>query len=76
MAAGADGAHSPISQFEIKSLVPLRLFGFDTSFTREGLFGGEEPLSASSMIAKNRGSSDAAHAASHRRISSTPENGP
>ena len=38
MAAGADGAHSPISQFEIKSLVPLRLFGFDTSFTNSALF--------------------------------------
>jgi len=34
----ADGAHSPISQFEIKSLVPLRLFGFDTSFTNSALF--------------------------------------
>lgn len=38
MAAGADGVHSPISQFEIKSLVPLRLFGFDTSFTNSALF--------------------------------------
>jgi F-type H+-transporting ATPase subunit a len=38
VAAGADGAHSPISQFEIKSLVPLRLFGFDTSFTNSALF--------------------------------------
>ncbi len=38
MAAGADGAHSPIAQFEIKDLVPLRLFGFDTSFTNSALF--------------------------------------
>ena len=38
MAAGADGVHSPIAQFEIKSLVPLRLFGFDTSFTNSALF--------------------------------------
>ncbi|MFN3745465.1 MAG: F0F1 ATP synthase subunit A [Hyphomicrobiaceae bacterium] len=38
MAAGADGVHSPISQFEIKSLVPMRLFGFDTSFTNSALF--------------------------------------
>ena len=38
MAAGADGVYSPISQFEIKSLVPLRLFGFDTSFTNSALF--------------------------------------
>ncbi len=35
----ADGeAHSPITQFEIKDLVPLRLFGFDTSFTNSALF--------------------------------------
>ncbi len=38
MAAGADGVHSPIAQFEIKDLVPLRLFGFDTSFTNSALF--------------------------------------
>ncbi|HWV82936.1 MAG TPA: F0F1 ATP synthase subunit A [Hyphomicrobiaceae bacterium] len=38
MAAGADGGHSPIAQFEIKNLVPLRLFGFDTSFTNSALF--------------------------------------
>jgi F-type H+-transporting ATPase subunit a len=38
VAAGADGAHSPIAQFEIKDLVPLRLFGFDTSFTNSALF--------------------------------------
>lgn len=35
----ADGeAHSPITQFVIKDLVPLRLFGFDTSFTNSALF--------------------------------------
>jgi F-type H+-transporting ATPase subunit a len=38
VAAGADGVHSPIAQFEIKDLVPLRLFGFDTSFTNSALF--------------------------------------
>ena len=38
MAAGADGGHSPISQFEIKQLLPLKLFGFDTSFTNSALF--------------------------------------
>jgi F-type H+-transporting ATPase subunit a len=38
VAAGADGGHSPIAQFEIKNLVPLRLFGFDTSFTNSALF--------------------------------------
>ena len=38
MAAGADGGHSPISQFEIKQLLSLKLFGFDTSFTNSALF--------------------------------------
>jgi len=38
VAAGAEGAHSPISQFEIKNLVSLKLFGFDTSFTNSALF--------------------------------------
>jgi F-type H+-transporting ATPase subunit a len=38
VAAGADGVYSPIAQFEIKSLVPLRLFGFDTSFTNSALY--------------------------------------
>lgn len=38
MAADAHGGHSPIAQFEIKNLVPLRLFGFDTSFTNSALF--------------------------------------
>lgn len=37
MAAGADG-HGPMSQFEIKRLVPLDLFGYDTSFTNSSLF--------------------------------------
>jgi len=38
VAAGADGVHSPIAQFAIKDLVPLRLFGFDASFTNSALF--------------------------------------
>jgi F-type H+-transporting ATPase subunit a len=38
VAAGADGGHSPISQFEIKQLLSLKLFGFDTSFTNSALF--------------------------------------
>jgi F-type H+-transporting ATPase subunit a len=38
VAAGADGGHSPISQFEIKQLLSMKLFGFDTSFTNSALF--------------------------------------
>ncbi len=38
MAAGADGGHSPITQFELKTLVPLKIFGVDASFTNSSLF--------------------------------------
>ena len=38
MAAGADGGHSPIAQFELKTLVPLKIFGVDASFTNSSLF--------------------------------------
>ena len=38
MAAGADGGHSPIAQFELKSLVALKPFGIDASFTNSSLF--------------------------------------
>ena len=38
MAAGADGGHSPIAQFELKTLVPIKLFGFDASFTNSSAF--------------------------------------
>lgn len=38
MAAGADGGHSPIAQFELKTLVPLKVMGIDASFTNSGLF--------------------------------------
>jgi F-type H+-transporting ATPase subunit a len=38
VAAGADGGHSPIAQFELKTLVPLKIFGVDASFTNSSLF--------------------------------------
>jgi F-type H+-transporting ATPase subunit a len=38
VAAGADGGHSPIAQFELKTLVPLKIFGIDASFTNSSLF--------------------------------------
>ena len=38
MAAGADGGHSPIAQFELKTLVPLKIFGIDASFTNSSFF--------------------------------------
>ena len=38
MAAGADGGHSPIAQFELKTLVPLKIFGVDASFTNSSMF--------------------------------------
>lgn len=38
MAAGADGGHSPIAQFELKTLMPLKIFGIDASFTNSSLF--------------------------------------
>ncbi len=38
MAAGADGGHSPIAQFELKTLVPLKIFGVDASFTNSSLY--------------------------------------
>lgn len=37
MAAGSEG-HSPIHQFEINQLIPLKLFGFDASFTNSSLY--------------------------------------
>ena len=38
-AAGADGAHhSPMTQFEIKRIVPIDLFGIDVSFTNASLY--------------------------------------
>ncbi len=37
--AWAEGAaHSPIHQFEINNLIPLKLFGFDASFTNASLY--------------------------------------
>ena len=38
MAAGADGGHSPIAQFELKTLIPLKIFGVDASFTNSSLY--------------------------------------
>jgi len=38
VAAGADGGHGPISQFELKTLVPIKLFGVDASFTNSSAF--------------------------------------
>ena len=38
MAAGADGAHGPMHQFEITRLFKLDLFGLDASFTNSSLF--------------------------------------
>ena len=54
----ADGAaHSPIAQFEIKDLVPLRLFGFDTSFTNSALFMARLGLISAFLILWMRGRS-------------------
>lgn len=36
--AAAGEAHSPIEQFEIKELIPLKLFGVDVSFTNSSLY--------------------------------------
>lgn len=38
MAAGADGGHNPMSQFEINRYVKLELFGVDASFTNSSAF--------------------------------------
>lgn len=38
MAAGGHEGHSPIHQFEIKQLIPIKLFGFDASFTNSSLY--------------------------------------
>ena len=40
MAEGADhgGGHSPLAQFEIKEIVPIKLGGLDLSFTNSSLF--------------------------------------
>ena len=37
MAGGSEG-HSPIHQFEINQLIPLKLFGIDASFTNSSLY--------------------------------------
>jgi F-type H+-transporting ATPase subunit a len=37
LAAGHEG-HSPIHQFEINQLIPLKLFGYDVSFTNSSLY--------------------------------------
>lgn len=34
----ADGAHGPMHQFEIQRIVPLKIFGYDASFTNSSLF--------------------------------------
>ncbi|MBX9926407.1 MAG: F0F1 ATP synthase subunit A [Hyphomicrobiaceae bacterium] len=36
--AAAGEAHSPIEQFEINTLIPLKLFGIDVSFTNSSLY--------------------------------------
>ena len=38
MAAGADGGHNPMGQFEINRYVKLELFGVDASFTNSSAF--------------------------------------
>jgi F-type H+-transporting ATPase subunit a len=38
VAVGADAGQSPIAQFELKTLVPLKIFGIDASFTNSSLF--------------------------------------
>jgi len=38
VAAGADGGHNPMSQFEINRYVKLELFGVDASFTNSSAF--------------------------------------
>ncbi len=38
MAAGGHEGHSPIHQFEIKQLFPLKLFGYDASFTNSSMY--------------------------------------
>ena len=38
MAAGGHEGHSPIHQFEIKQFFPLKLFGFDASFTNSSMY--------------------------------------
>ena len=34
----AAGGHSPIEQFALKKIIPLKLFGFDASITNSTLF--------------------------------------
>ena len=36
--SNSEGMHSPVEQFEIKSLVELSLGGYDVSFTNSSLF--------------------------------------
>ncbi len=38
MAAGGHEGHSPIHQFEIKQFFPLKLFGYDASFTNSSMY--------------------------------------
>ena len=38
MAAGPDGGHSPLEQFEIKRLIPLKIGDYDISFTNSSLW--------------------------------------
>ena len=36
--SGSQGMHSPVAQFEIKSLIELSFGGYDLSFTNSSLF--------------------------------------
>ena len=38
MAAGAGESHGPMHQFEIERFIPLKIFGYDASFTNASLF--------------------------------------
>jgi F-type H+-transporting ATPase subunit a len=38
VAAGPDGGHSPLEQFEIKRLIPLKIGDYDISFTNSSLW--------------------------------------
>ena len=47
----ADGGHSPLEQFVIKTLVPLEVGGVDVSFTNSALFMTIAVVVASSFLA-------------------------